>query len=209
LSVVMPCLNEEENIGRWVSDALDMMARHRVDGEVVVADNCSEDRSAATATEAEAPYPGQGRPLRHACASSSVLPALDQGATGMEFASEMVIRAANQRLEIRQMPIRYHLRGGGVEALDLPRRLVPLPARPQPDGLFIVPGVVMTTPGALATLTVVARFDLLARTWDVHLMIAGALLVIGGTQVVALGICAEAYGTYFMLSILGLRREDR
>ena len=29
-------------------------------------------------------------------------------------------------------------------------------------------------------------------------MIAGALLMIVGTQVVALGLCAHAYGTYFM-----------
>ena len=29
-------------------------------------------------------------------------------------------------------------------------------------------------------------------------MVAGALLVIVGTQVLALGLCAHAYGTYFM-----------
>ena len=36
------------------------------------------------------------------------------------------------------------------------------------------------------------------RDWDIHALIAGALLAIVGTQVVALGICAHAYGTYFM-----------
>ena len=36
------------------------------------------------------------------------------------------------------------------------------------------------------------------REWDIHALIAGALLAIVGTQVVALGICAHAYGTYFM-----------
>ena len=42
------------------------------------------------------------------------------------------------------------------------------------------------------------RLDLLGRTWDLHSMIGGALLMIVGTQVLALGLCAHAYGTYFM-----------
>src|SRR3712207_1048108 len=41
-----------------------------------------------------------------------VLPRLDLRTTGMEFASEMVIRAAKERLDIRQFPIEYHPRGG-------------------------------------------------------------------------------------------------
>src|SRR3712207_6703213 len=41
-----------------------------------------------------------------------VLPRLDLRTTGMEFASEMVIRAAKEHLDIRQFPIEYHPRGG-------------------------------------------------------------------------------------------------
>ena len=41
-----------------------------------------------------------------------VLPRLDLRTTGMEFASEMVIRAAKEKLDIRQFPIEYHPRGG-------------------------------------------------------------------------------------------------
>jgi hypothetical protein len=33
---------------------------------------------------------------------------------------------------------------------------------------------------------------------DIHALIGGALLTIIGTQVLALGLCAHAYGTYFM-----------
>ena len=43
-----------------------------------------------------------------------------------------------------------------------------------------------------------ARIDVLGRQWDVHTLIGGALLVIVGVQIVALGLCAHAYGTYFM-----------
>ena len=43
-----------------------------------------------------------------------------------------------------------------------------------------------------------SQIDVFGREWDLHAMIAGALLMIVGTQVVALGLCAHAYGTYFM-----------
>ena len=49
-----------------------------------------------------------------------VLPRLDLRTTGMEFASEMVIRASKEKLEIRQFPIDYHPRGGRVQALEFP-----------------------------------------------------------------------------------------
>ena len=52
--------------------------------------------------------------------------------------------------------------------------------------------------GWVIELIVVARLGVFGRHWDIHALIAGALLAIVGTQVVALGICAHAYGTYFM-----------
>jgi hypothetical protein len=67
-----------------------------------------------------------------------------------------------------------------------------------PTHLFIVPGLIMTILGTLAALAVLAQVDVLGRTWDLHAMIAGSLLMIVGTQVVGLGLCAHAYGTYFM-----------
>ena len=69
-----------------------------------------------------------------ACAATS-LPRLDLRTPGMEFASEMVIRASKERLDIREFPIEYHPRGGESQALELPRRLAPpaLPAGAQPD----------------------------------------------------------------------------
>ena len=64
-----------------------------------------------------------------------VLPRLDLRTTGMEFASEMVIRASKENLRIAEFPIEYHPRGGESQAVELPRRLAPpaLPARAQPQ----------------------------------------------------------------------------
>jgi hypothetical protein len=52
--------------------------------------------------------------------------------------------------------------------------------------------------GALVSLTVQLRLEIFGRAWDLHTMVGGALLMIVGTQVLALGLCAHAYGTYFM-----------
>jgi len=129
-----------------------------------------------------------------------VLPDLDLRATGMEFASEMVIRAAKENLDIRQLPIEYHPRGGESKLSSFRdgwRHLRFLLVH-SPTHLFVIPGAVMTLFGALVALTVVTQLNVLGREWDIHAMIAGALLLVVGTQVLALGLCAHAYGTYFM-----------
>ena len=54
VSVVIPCLNEEANIERCVSLALEVLDESGIRGEVVVADNASEDRSAELAAAAGA-----------------------------------------------------------------------------------------------------------------------------------------------------------
>lgn len=129
-----------------------------------------------------------------------VLPRLDLRTTGMEFASEMVIRAAKEKLEIRQFPIEYRPRGGESKLASFRdgwRHLRFLLVH-SPNHLFILPGALMAAVGALIELIVVGHLAVFGRNWDIHALIGGALLAIVGTQVVALGICAHAYGTYFM-----------
>ena len=54
VSVVIPCLNEEASIERCVSKALEVLEEHGINGEVIVADNDSEDESARLAAAAGA-----------------------------------------------------------------------------------------------------------------------------------------------------------
>jgi len=129
-----------------------------------------------------------------------ILPQLDLRTTGMEFASEMVIRAAKENVRIDQFPIEYHPRRGESKLSSFRdgwRHLRFLLVH-SPNHLFVLPGAVMAALGALISLIVIAQIDLFGREWDLHAMIAGALLTVVGTQVVALGLCAHAYGTYFM-----------
>jgi hypothetical protein len=51
ISVVIPCLDEEEAVGRVVDQALDGIRRSGRPGEVIVVDNASTDRSALVAAE--------------------------------------------------------------------------------------------------------------------------------------------------------------
>ena len=129
-----------------------------------------------------------------------VLERLDLRTTGMEFASEMVIRAAKEELEIRQFPIEYHPRSGDSKLASFRdgwRHLRFLLVH-SPTHLFVIPGAVMAVLGTLIALTVLLQVNILGRAWDLHSMVAGSLLMIVGTQVVGLGLCAHAYGTYFM-----------
>jgi len=287
VSVVIPCLNEAGNIERCVKAALGAIEGMGVPGEVVVADNDSEDESAALAraagarvvlerrrgygsaylagfaaargryivmADADLTYdfneiprfvaeldkgaemvigdrmdnikPGAmpwlhqyiGNPILTGLLNlffrtgisdahcgmralrRDVLPRLDLRTTGMEFASEMVIRASKENLRIAEFPIEYHPRGGESKLSSFRdgwRHLRFLLVH-SPNHLFILPGAVLAGVGALIIVIVESGVALFGRAWGVHAIIGGALLMIVGTQVLALGLCAHAYGTYFM-----------
>ena len=66
VSVVIPCLNEAENIEECVSRARAALDEHAIAGEVIVVDNGSDDGSAelaraAGATVVEEPRRGYGQ----------------------------------------------------------------------------------------------------------------------------------------------------
>jgi glycosyltransferase involved in cell wall biosynthesis len=287
VSVVIPCLNEEQAIVRCVTLARAVLEERGISGEVIVADNDSEDQSALLAAKAgaivvheprrgygsaylagfgvargryivmvdadltydfsEIPnfvakleagadmvignrmqniQPGAmpwlhryvGNPLLSGflnllfrtgvddahCGMRAVrrdrLGALDLRTTGMEFASEMVIRASKQKLTLAQFPIEYHPREGESKLSSFRdgwRHLRFLLVH-APNYLFILPGALMTLIGGLAELIVIAHLGIFGRYWDIHAVIAGALLAIVGTQVLALGVCAHTYATYYM-----------
>ena len=287
VSVVIPCLNESQSIERCVTEARAALAAGGYDGEVVVADNGSEDGSAELAERAGAvvvhePRRGYGSaylaglnaargdyivmadadltydfgdiprfveemrggaemvignrmdnikpgamPALHRYVGNpllsgilnlffrtgvkdahcgmrairrEVLPTLDLRTTGMEFASEMVIRASKEQLDIRQFDIEYHPREGESKLSSFSdgwRHLRFLLVH-SPTHLFVVPGAVLLALGTLIAATVLVGLNVFGRTWDVHALIGGALMVIVGIQVIGLGLCAHAYGTYFM-----------
>ncbi|WP_022928946.1 glycosyltransferase family 2 protein [Patulibacter americanus] len=287
VSVVIPCLNEEENIVAVVTQAREAIAAAGITGEVVVADNNSTDRSAELGAQAGArvvhvPTRGYGAaymggfsaakgkyivmgdadltydfheipnfvreldggadlvmgnrmnniqpgamPWLHQYVGNpllsgflnllfrtgvrdahcgmravrrSALPAMDLRTPGMEFASEMVIRASKANLDIREFDIQYHPRGGESKLStwrDGWRHLRFLLAH-SPTHLFLIPGLVMLAMGLVVMATVVSGINVFGRDWSVHTLMGGSLLTIIGVQIVSLGLCAHAYGMYFM-----------
>ena len=62
ISVVIPCLNEEEAVGAVVDQAWEGIERSGRTGEVIVVDNASTDRSAEVAAEHGATVVREERP---------------------------------------------------------------------------------------------------------------------------------------------------
>jgi glycosyltransferase involved in cell wall biosynthesis len=287
VSVVIPCLNEEESIGACVERAFEALHAADLAGEVIVADNDSDDRSGEFARDAGARVvleprrgygsaymagfaaargqyivmadadltydfgeipkfverleagadlvmgdrmdniqPGAmpwlhryvGNPLLSGLLNAlfrtgvrdahcgmrafrrSTLPALDLRTPGMEFASEMVIRASKAGLAIEQLPILYHPRSGASKLSSFRdgwRHLRFLLVH-SPLYLFIIPGLVMLAFGLVVSLLVLAGVSIFGRLWSVHALIGGSLFSILGIQLIGMGLCARSYAAYFM-----------
>jgi glycosyltransferase involved in cell wall biosynthesis len=119
------------------------------------------------------------------------------GATGMEFASEMMLEAARAGLEVVEVPVAFHPRPAGVqrrsvgEGWRVARQLLLL----SPSRLFIYPGLILTLLGlALELALVPGPIRLGSFNLDYHFMFVGGALAILGFQIVLLGIYAKTYG---------------
>jgi len=129
-----------------------------------------------------------------------VLPALNLRTVGMEFASEMVIRATRERLDVRELPIELHPRVGTSKLSpfrDGWRHLRVILVY-NPTFLFLVPGTVMFLAGSLITLLVFVHVPLFGRNLYTHSLIVGCLLILLGVQAIGLGLTARAFGVYFI-----------
>jgi glycosyltransferase involved in cell wall biosynthesis len=129
-----------------------------------------------------------------------VLPALNLRTVGMEFASEMVIRATRERLDVREIPIELHPRVGSSKLSpfrDGWRHLRVILVY-NPTFLFLVPGAVMFFAGSLITLLVFVHVPLFGRNLYTHSLIVGCLLILLGVQAIGLGLSARAFGVYFI-----------
>jgi hypothetical protein len=286
VSVVIPCLNEAEQITECVIAAREALAEAGLAGEVVVADNDSDDDSAELARRAgarvvEEPRRGYGSAYLAGFAAARgryivmadadltydfaeiprFVAALEQGAelvmgnrmeriqpgampwlhryignpllsgflnllyrsgikdahcgmrglrretlprlnlhsTGMEFASEMVIRAVKEDLRISELEITYHPRSGESKLSSFRDgwRHLRLLLIHSPTALFLIPGGIMFALGLLGLALIGLDVPLFGRQFSVHAMIGAALLAVVGTQVVTLGLSARAFGVYY------------
>jgi hypothetical protein len=281
VSVLIPCLDEEEAIGGVVEQAFEGLRRADVSGEVLVIDNGSGDQTAARATEAGAtvvhePRRGYGSaylagldaargryvvmadgdgtydlrqlgdfverlrngadvvlgsrlkgriapgamPWTHRYIGNPILtgmlrlffgrvvsdahcglralkrdalPELQLSATGMEFASEMVVKAAKQGLEIDEVKITYHPRIGEskLNSFRDAWRHVRFMLVYSPMFLFALPGALMCVVG-LGALTWLGVDNSLPED-ATGVAIGSAVLALVGAQVLQLGLFARTF----------------
>ena len=129
-----------------------------------------------------------------------ILPVLNMRTEGMEFASEMVIRATRERLDVVEIPIELHPRVGDSKLSPFRDgwRHLRLILVYNPTFLFLLPGAILLVLGSLISLLVFAQVPLIGRNLYLHSLILGCLLVILGVQAIGFGLCARAYGAYFI-----------
>jgi hypothetical protein len=286
VSVVIPCLNEEEAITDVVTGARTALVVAGLEGEVLVVDNGSEDRSAELAeaagatvihelrrgygsaylaglaaaqgryivmTDADGTYPVEligafverlragadvvmgsrfrgtidrgampwpnryiGNPILtgmlNLLFSSGVsdahcgmralrretLPTLKLSATGMEFASEMVIKAGKCHLRVEEIPIDYHPRVGDskLQPVGDAWRHARFMLVHSPTFLFMVPGGIAAV-GGLAGAIVLAAMPQLADRWT-GVSVACAMISLVGLGVIQLGLFARTYSVLYL-----------
>jgi len=286
VSVVMPCLNEAETLGRCIAAARTALEAAGIPGEVIVADNGSTDGSPEIASRAGARVvrvaergygaaliggiaaargrhvvmgdaddsydfgavpafvrkleegndliigsrfrgriePGAMPPL-HRWLGNPILSLLgrlffrapvsdfhcgirafrrdaiqrlDLKTTGMEFASEMVVKASLFGLKIAEIPVTLrrdgrsrppHLRTWRDGWRHLRFLLVY-----SPRWLYLVPGLFFAVSGALLIVWLFpGPRTLFGATMDVHSMLGGAALVLIGTQAISFAAFAKVF----------------
>lgn len=287
VSVVMPCLNEQETLGSCIEKAQRTIKEMSIRGEVVVADNGSTDGSISIAKGLGArvihqPIRGYGAayqaginaafgkyivmgdsddtydfsdlerfiaPLRNGhdmvmgsrfkgemipgamswshryignpilsgilrwffhtsisdahCGMRSIkreaYHKLNLQTTGMEFASEMVIKAVQNNLRICEVPITYYPRQGEskLNSFRDAWRHIRFMLLFSPTHLFVVPGFILFLLGMFALLMMLpGPVQIGSRSYGIHVMTLAGFIALLGYQVLNMGLYASAYALH-------------
>jgi glycosyltransferase involved in cell wall biosynthesis len=288
LSVVIPCLNESDTLADCIRTAQAAIRQNRLAGEVIVADNGSDDGSVEIATKLGArlvhvPAKGYGSALMGGIAAArgefiimgdadgsydfleiprfleklregydlvqgcrlpsgggKVMPGampvlhrwignpifsrlaqrwfrapiqdiycgmrgfrkshyqrLDQRCTGMEFATEMIIKSSLLEAKAAQVPITLHPDGRKMHAPHLKTfrdgwRTLRFFLLCTPRRLFLVPGVILILLGILAYGLAMPGVVLRGVGFDAHTLLFGTLAFLCGYQAIFFAIFAKA-----------------
>ena len=286
VTVLFPCLDEEQAIGGCVSDALGVLQEAGLQGEVLVVDNASTDRSAEIARErgarvvteerrgygsaylrgleeargdyivmldADGTYPvemvpefvqrmrdgaqlvignrfagkmdREAMPLLNRYVGNPILsgmtrllyrvrlrdihcgmrgirrdvvPGLELQTPGMEFATEMIVKALDHGLTFEQVGIPYRPRVGESKLHPLRDawRHVEYMLVFSPLLLFLLPGLLLYLFGVAVQLVLLFGPRLIFfRVWGVHTNLAGLAASMTGMTLMVLGMvsCAQAW----------------
>ena len=126
------------------------------------------------------------------------LPKLELQATGMEFASEMVIKAGKRRLRVEEIPIDYRPRIGDskLSRFGDAWRHVRFMLVHSPTWLFVIPGGTAAVVGLGLLVYLSSDTSLGFRATGISM--ASGVLTLIGAQVIMLGLFARTYGVVYL-----------
>jgi glycosyltransferase involved in cell wall biosynthesis len=122
--------------------------------------------------------------------------ALDLRMPGMEFATEMLVKALDQGLRVREIVIAYRPRLGlsKLRPLRDAWRHAEYMLVFSPSVLFLWPGTVLFLLGTSLQLALLSGpRALFFRTWDVHTNLAGLTAALAGSALIVLGVVAATF----------------
>ena len=115
---------------------------------------------------------------------------------GMEFASEMIIKAAKKNLKIKEIPITYSRRIGPskLNTLSDGWKHLRFMLLYSPNYVFLIPGILLVILGlAIMLLILTGDLVLFGISFQTHPMFIGSALAILGYQLILTGIFAKIY----------------
>ena len=135
---------------------------------------------------------------------------LDQRCTGMEFASEMIIKSSLNNARIAEVPVTLHRDGRKSHAPHLKTfrdgwRTLRFFLLFSPRWLFLFPGMLFILLGVLGYAVVLPGFQIAGIRFDAHTLLFASLAVLGGYQ-------AVMFATFTKIFAIGERllpRDDR
>ena len=123
---------------------------------------------------------------------------LDQRCTGMEFATEMIIKASLHGAKITEVPITLHPDGRKDRAPHLRTfrdgwRTIRLFFMCSPRWLFLVPGLVLILLGMAGYVIAMPGITLGAVTFDAHTLLFASLAILCGYQSILFAILTKIF----------------
>jgi len=123
---------------------------------------------------------------------------LGQRCTGMEFATEMIIKGSLCKLEIAEVPITLHPDGRKAHSPHLKTfrdgwRTLRFFFLCNPRWLFVFPGVIAIALGLLGYMVAIPGLKIHGATLDVHTLLVASLAILVGHQCLFFGIYAKVF----------------
>jgi len=133
--------------------------------------------------------------------SKAALKKLNLRTAGMEFASEMLIKAVKKNLKIKELPVNYYSRKGDSKLRTFRDgwRHLRFMLLYSPLFLFLIPGIALSLIGLVSIILLyLNKLVFLGINFDYHPMFLSALLLIIGYQLIIFAFFAKTYAmTHF------------